>query len=175
MAHPLRKIDTAAWRHANNFFTKFCRTITISPDFPVRYYLEHEDNGVPFEYSQQEVYFLLSAVKQSMDKGTTDYILIPEFSDEGRLHFHGVVKFKYKNSIVNFLKSDARLMTRRLGQTKLDGIPHPAWINYMFKDYLKTEDHLEIMALEPECYIPYMPCKNNFEDFLEEYDDEGNN
>jgi hypothetical protein len=173
MEHPHRnRIDTAHWRHANNFFTKLCRTITISPEYPPRYYTEKAahvaDPGYKFEYTQTEVYNMMSCIQQSMDG--TDYILIPEFSEAGRLHFHGVFRMKTRNQIDNFVKVNAPLMTRRIGQTKIDGVPHPAWIQYMFKDYEQTEMDLWIMALEPHSYIPFDPLKDILDGWLADED-----
>lgn len=126
---------TKHYRDACQYFTKFSRTLTISPP--------------RMENTNENVHALYSKIHTVLDGFCLDYLLVPEFvADEElfpahyRLHFHGVVKFKCRMQLDNFMSKAHMKALNKIGITKVDGIPHPRWIEYMFKGYEDTKSFM---------------------------------
>lgn len=107
------------FRDACQYFTKFCRTITISPPL--------QDN------TNENVQAMYLKIHQALKGFCLDYLLLPEFKDS-RIHFHGVIKFRTKDQIELFCSRSHMIQIRKIGMVHIDGIPHPKWIQYMFKE-----------------------------------------
>ncbi len=61
------------------------------------------------------------------------YVICPEFTKKGTLHFHGIIIHSYQIHIVEFIKK----YKRRFGnqqKIELELKDHRNWIKYMFKD-----------------------------------------
>lgn len=92
----------------------------------------------------------------------SDYVIIPELSKEGRLHFHGVLRFSCPGHKEFFL--DKRMRPQRVlkkyapAGTKYSVYPKKQWIEYMWKDWLYTQVSLPgINIIQKNCQI--MPCE----------------
>ncbi len=64
------------------------------------------------------------------------YVLIPEFSPKGHLHYHGIIYDHYNVGVVRM----SNMWARTFGFTKIEfTLHHPSeWIKYMMKDLGKT-------------------------------------
>lgn len=113
------------YKKACGFFTKLCRTITISPPDKKK-----KDDANTHHYT------IYSKIHSALKHAVSEYILIPEYANyTARLHFHGVIKFRTNMQLDNFMrKANMRMIQKTIGQIKIDGVPHPRWIEYMFKD-----------------------------------------
>lgn len=70
-------------------------------------------------------------------KGIRDCILIPDYSETGRFHYHGVVIFN-KLSSINTLK---RKLTKQIGRTRIAQIMYTeSYKKYMYKIYDNEEN-----------------------------------
>lgn len=70
-------------------------------------------------------------------KGIRDCILIPDYSNIGRLHYHGVIIFN-KLSSMNTLK---RKLTKQIGRTRIAQITYTeSYKKYMYKIYDNEEE-----------------------------------
>jgi len=70
----------------------------------------------------------------------TDWILVPEFSDEGRLHWHGYLKLhkhaKFADVHCVHIPVLAKLTQSRIEVKKIRNVK--AYLDYVFKDFVKT-------------------------------------
>lgn len=66
---------------------------------------------------------------------TFDFILMPEFTLQGRIHYHGILKIK------NFAKwvKDTLPSLRRIGFIKLENKITPKWNQYIYKSLSDTK------------------------------------
>ncbi len=74
-------------------------------------------------------------VMKWLNRFSDHYIIVPEFTDNGRLHYHGTVKI---NDLVKFYRSKYRI-DKELGFVKIDKLigfkNHLTWTIYIYKNY----------------------------------------
>ncbi len=72
-----------------------------------------------------------------LNRFSDHYVIVPEFADNGRLHYHGTVRI---NDMIKFYRSKYRI-DRELGFVKVDRLNgfknHLTWNIYIYKNYYK--------------------------------------
>lgn len=153
------------YKKACCFFTKLCRTITISPPL-----------GRTGKPDNDHHFTIYAKIHHALAGRSSDYILIPEYAgEEERLHFHGVIKFSGNFQLENFMsRSVMKIIQKTIGQIKVDGVPHPRWIEYMFKDNENTQliqnNYTVIDARDP--FVP-INIRCSIDDYIFDEDEEG--
>ena len=119
------------------------------------------------ELTNENVESLYLRIHSALKGYCLDYLLVPEFADM-RLHFHGVVKFKTRWQLETFMSRTHMHILRKIGQTHVDGVPKPKWIQYMFKEYEITRNMMFEYAIieRRDDYVPpnIMTQLINYED-----------
>ncbi len=86
------------------------------------------------EYDPDELYeFIVRYCEQNFHK-KDPYIIFPEFTSSGILHFHGVVYNCYQRYISSCLKE----WRRQYGYVKIEWTIKNEWLDYIQKDMNKT-------------------------------------
>ncbi len=97
-----------------------------------------------------------------LNRFSDHYIIVPEFSDNGRLHYHGLFnmcdKIKYYKSKYSIDKEIGFVKVERINDFK----SHLRWLMYIYKNYyiLKYEYPLFIYKKQKRDRIKTISCFN---------------
>lgn len=119
-------------------FRKKFYALTLSPPYSTR--------SIKYDYYQY-----LSQLKRSLNLVSQHYIIFPEISAQGRLHYHGVVRL---DDPIKWFRQSKRRLERNIGFMKFDPIKshldHLRWLVYINKHWYITK---EVIGLsEPLIY-----------------------
>jgi len=121
--------DDKDFRDSVTYMTKSCRTITISP---------------PHQVWDEDKYLAMWAdIKLNALVPCSGYIIIPEVADDGRLHFHGVIRFSCQGHRDTYFDKRFRYqrVLKKYGSiVHSPNSPKKQWIEYIWKDWAKTKE-----------------------------------
>lgn len=107
---------------------KYYKTIEtiVSEEYPRGITITLTDNILD-KYTEN---FIIKALKMVIKKHTKKFIIVPDYSKDGRLHFHGIITLHHIK-FVRRLKKDLN----NFGWNTIDNDPKPCIGQYMFKLY----------------------------------------
>lgn len=140
----------------------------------------------PFELKcSKDTYAMLCTFKELFE-GIGPWCLIPEFSDKGRLHFHGIMKTKFSDQEIKDMRPRINTVMGKEVRMNVEKLKHKRnYTNYIVKDleysYLlfPTQDclfftskqsipiHWFNPAVSPEEFQYWFPTKTSMIDYMD--------